>query len=150
MKSECPGLDQWKLRQQLFWGQLPVSCLVAGQVLRQHLCKFSAFARLWSGFTWWLVTLLPPPLLFPSVPPPPPTAAPLSSLSLHSSRHNGWQTLVISRYSGPGGSGFPLVRIVLPVHFYGLVLHGWRILVQTNVLPCWADFETRADWLFEK
>lgn len=71
MKSECPGLDRWKLRQQLFWGQLPVSCLVAGQVLRQHLCKFSAFARIWSGFTWWLVTLLPPPLLFPSVPPPP-------------------------------------------------------------------------------
>lgn len=110
MKSECPGLDQWRWRQRLFWGQLPVSCLVAGQVLRQHLCKFSAFARIWSGFTWWLVTRLPPPLLFPSVPPPPPTAAPLSSLSLHSSRHNGWQTLVISRYSGPGGSGFPLVR----------------------------------------
>lgn len=33
-------------------GQLPVSCMVAGQVLRQHLCKFSAFARIWSGFTW--------------------------------------------------------------------------------------------------
>lgn len=27
-------------------GQLPVSCLVAGQVLRQHLCKFPAFARI--------------------------------------------------------------------------------------------------------
>lgn len=25
-------------------GQLPVSGVVAGQVLRQHLCKFSAFA----------------------------------------------------------------------------------------------------------
>lgn len=33
-----------KIKAATVLGQLPVSGVVAGQVLRQHLCKFSAFA----------------------------------------------------------------------------------------------------------
>lgn len=81
--------------------------LVAGRGLRRHLCKCQAFVCTWGGFTWLLVTLPPPhvphSLLFPSLLTPfLPLPAFLPSL--------GWQTLVISRYSGPGGSGFPLAR----------------------------------------
>ena len=59
---------------------------------------------------------LPPP------PHPTPTSPPLSPLSISTPPltpflslpaflpSQGWQTLVISRYSGPGGSGFPLAR----------------------------------------
>lgn len=82
----------------------------------------------------WL-PFCPPSLLFPSVPPPPPAAAPLSSLSLHSSRHKGWQTLVIGRYSGPGGSGFPLDRRLCCMCIFMTeccTLGGF----QSSVLPC--------------
>lgn len=52
---------------------------------------------------------------------------------------DGWQTLVISRYSGPGGSCFPFHRaIVLHVHFYSF---QWcattvcQISIRTDVQP---------------
>lgn len=77
--------------------------LVAEQGLRQHLGKYSAIVRTWGGF-------IPPTrekkthsLFFSS---PSSSSLPLTAFLLSW----GWQTLVISRYSGPGGSGFPLAR----------------------------------------
>lgn len=120
---------------------------VAERGLRRRLCKCSASVCISGGFTWLLVTLpLASSCLFsccqhflypfhldfscPSSLPPrslPSSFLPLpcipAVMGLTDTRHQ--QVL------WPRWIRFPTCRrIVLPVHFRGLVLHSWRLSVQ--------------------
>lgn len=66
----------------------------------------TASVRIWGGFICLLVTPHRPPIPYSPLLPSSSSFLPLPAFL----PSRGWQTLVISRYSDPGGSGFPLAR----------------------------------------